>query len=53
MPKSYGCPIQIEMDGVIHLTDIVEQDHRTMKRRTRPMQGLAFFPPATDSVKGI
>ncbi|WP_298856207.1 IS6 family transposase, partial [uncultured Ruegeria sp.] len=39
MLKGFGCPIPIEMVRRKYLNNIIEQDHRFIKRRIRPMLG--------------
>lgn len=46
MLKGFGCPIPIEMIRRKHLNNIVEQDHRFIKRRTRLMLGFKAFASA-------
>ncbi|WP_029449147.1 IS6 family transposase [Candidatus Odyssella thessalonicensis] len=36
-----------------YLNNIIEQDHRRIKRRTRPMLGFQFFKTANRTLKGI
>jgi transposase-like protein len=36
-----------------HLNNIVEQDHRAIKRRTRPMLGFKSFRSAARIIAGI
>ncbi len=36
-----------------YLNNIVEQDHRFIKRRTRPMLGFKSFPSAAATLAGI
>ncbi|GHG96279.1 hypothetical protein GCM10010961_30550 [Pseudodonghicola xiamenensis] len=43
----------IEVRQVTHLNDILEQDHRFIKRIARPMMGLKAFHPATATIVGI
>ncbi|NOC83128.1 IS6 family transposase [Ruegeria sp. HKCCD6428] len=53
MLKSFGCPIPIEMVRRKYLNIIVEQDHRFIKRRTRPMLGFKAFASASATLAGI
>lgn len=53
MLKDFGCPIPIEMVRRQYLNDIVEQDHRFIKRRTRPMLGFKAFASAAATLDGI
>ncbi|WP_209940151.1 IS6 family transposase [Ruegeria sp. HKCCE4148] len=53
MLKGFGCPIPIEMVRRKYLNNIVEQDHRFIKRRTRPMLGVKAFASAAATLDGI
>ena len=53
MLKGFGCPIPIEMVRRKYLNNIVEQDHRFIKRRTRPMLGFKSFESASATLSGI
>ncbi len=53
MLKGFGCPIPIEMVRRKYLNNIVEQDHRFIKRRTRPMLGFKSFNSASATLAGI
>ncbi len=53
MLKGFGCPIPIEMVRRKYLNNIVEQDHRFIKRRTRPMLGFKAFVSASTTLAGI
>lgn len=53
MLVSFGCPIPIEMVRRKYLNNIVEQDHRFIKRRTRPMLGFKSFASAAATLAGI
>lgn len=46
MLKSFGCPIPIDMVRRKYLNNIIEQDHRFIKRRIRPMLGFKSFASA-------
>lgn len=46
MLKGFGCPIPIEMVRQKYLNNIIEQDHRFIKRRIRPMLGFKSFASA-------
>ncbi len=46
-----GLPIGLRQSK--YLNNIVEQDHRAIKRRTRPMMGLKSFGTATKLIAGI
>lgn len=53
MLRSFGCLIPIEMVRIKYLNNMVEQDHRTIKKRVRPMLGLKSFPSAFATLEGI
>lgn len=65
MLKSFGCPIPIEMVRIKYLIIEpeaptvqanrrgVEQDHRTIKKRIRPMLGFKSFASASETLEGI
>ena len=53
MLKRFGCPVPIEMVRIKYLNNIVEQDHRTIKRRIRPMLGFKSFTSAASTLAGI
>ncbi|MFG6527595.1 IS6 family transposase [Sulfitobacter sp. M23508] len=53
MLKSFGCPIPIEMVRRKYLKNIIEQDHRFIKRRIRPMLGFKSFDSAASVLAGI
>ncbi|MDP5220827.1 IS6 family transposase [Ruegeria sp. 2205SS24-7] len=53
MLKCFGCPIPIEMVSRKYLNNIEEQDHRFIKRRTRPMLGFKAFASAVATLDGI
>ncbi|WP_037317398.1 IS6 family transposase [Ruegeria halocynthiae] len=53
MLKGFGCPIPIEMVRRKYLNNIVEQDHRFIKRRTRHMCGFKSFVSASATLAGI
>ncbi|WP_120634179.1 IS6 family transposase [Ruegeria sp. EL01] len=53
MLKGFGCPIPVEMVRRKYLNNIVEQDHRFIKRRTRPMLGFKSFESASATLSGI
>ncbi len=53
MLKGFGCPIPIEMVRRKYLNNIVEQDHRFIKKRTRPMLGFKAFSSAAATLDGI
>jgi transposase, IS6 family len=45
-----GC---VFVKPVRYLNNIVEQDHRTIKRRVRASQGFRSFPCAARTIQGI
>jgi putative transposase len=53
MLKSFGCPVQIEVVRIKYLNNMVEQDHRTIKKRVRPMLGFKSFASASATLEGI
>ncbi len=53
MLKGFGCPIPIEMVRRKYLNNIIEQDHRFIKRRIRPMQGFKSFDSTASTLAGI
>ena len=53
MLKRFGCPIPIEMLRIKYLNNIVEQDHRIIKKRIRPMLGFKSFVSASATLEGI
>ena len=53
MLKRFGCPIAIEMVRIKYLNNIVEQDHRTIKKRIRPMLGFKSFVSASATLECI
>jgi putative transposase len=53
MLKRFSCPIAIEMVRIKYLSNIIEQDHRTIKKRIRPMLGFKSFPSASATLEGI
>ncbi|WP_424830110.1 IS6 family transposase [Ruegeria sp.] len=53
MLKSFGCPIPIEMVRQKYLNNIIEQDHRCIKRRIRPMLGFKSFASTASVLAGI
>ncbi len=53
MLKSFGCPIPIDMVRRKYLNNIIEQDHRFIKRRIRPMLGFKSFASAASVLAGI
>lgn len=53
MLKSFGCPIPIELVRIKYLNNMVEQDHRTIRKRVRPMLGFKSFDSASATLEGI
>ena len=53
MLKRFGCPIPIEMVRIKYLNNMIEQDHRTIKKRIRPMLGFKSFVSASATIEGI
>lgn len=53
MLKRFGCAVPIEMVRIKYLDDLMEQDHRFIKRRVRPMLGFKTFKSATATIAGI
>jgi putative transposase len=53
MLKRFGCPVPIEMVRIKYLNNLVEQDHRFIKRRVRPMLGFKSFKSAASTIAGI
>jgi putative transposase len=53
MLRNFGCPVPIEMVRIKYLYNIVEQDHRSIKKRIRPMMGFKSFVSASATLEGI
>ena len=53
MLKSFGCRVPIEMVRIKYLNNMVEQDHRMIKKRVRPMPGFKSFVSASATLEGI
>jgi putative transposase len=53
MLRNFGCQIPIEMVRIKCLNNIVEQDHRTIKKRIRPMLEFKSFVSASATLEGI
>jgi len=53
MLNGFGCQVPIEMVRRKYLNNIVEQGHRFIKRRTRPMLGFKSFVSASATLAGI
>lgn len=53
MLKSFGSPIAIEVVQIAYLNNMIEQDHRTIKKLVRPMLGFKSFVAASATLEGI
>jgi len=53
MLKRFGCPVPIAMVRIKYLNNIIEQDHRFIKRRVRPMLCFKSFDAAASTTAGI
>ncbi|MGV8952234.1 MAG: IS6 family transposase [Cypionkella sp.] len=53
MLKRFGCPVAIELVRIKYLNNMVEQDHRTIKKRIRPMLGFKSFASASATLEDI
>jgi putative transposase len=53
MLKRFGCPVPIAMVRFKYLNNMVEQDHRTIKKRVRPTLGFKSFAFASAALEGI
>ncbi len=53
MLRRFGCPIPIEMVRIKFLNNMVEQDHRTIKKRIRPLLGFKSFASASAALEGM
>ncbi|MCP5076375.1 MAG: IS6 family transposase [Rhodobacteraceae bacterium] len=51
--KRFGCPTQINTIRSKYLNNIVEQDHRFIKKRIRPMLGFKSLNSAAATLDGI
>jgi len=51
--KSLAKDKQIEIRQIKYLNNVVEQDHRFIKKRTRPMLGFKSFNSAKITITGI
>ncbi len=51
--KRFGCPAKIKAVGSKYLNNVVEQDHRFIKRRTRMMMGFKSFRSAAATLEGV
>lgn len=48
-----GREVPIEIRQIKYLNNIVEQDHRAIKRMTKPMMGFKSFQSASNVLAGI
>ncbi len=53
LKKEKKTPVGIQISQVKYLNNIVEQDHRFIKKRVRSMLGLKSFRTATFIISGI
>jgi transposase-like protein len=53
LKKEKKMPVDIQIRQVKYLNNIVEQDHRFIKKRVRSMLGLKSFRTATSILSGI
>jgi transposase, IS6 family len=53
LKKEKKMPVGIQIRQVKYLNNIVEQDHRFIKKRVRSMLGLKSFRTATSIISGI
>lgn len=51
--KRFGCPISVQTVQSKYLNNLIEQDHRFIKRRIRNMGGFGSFPGAAATLAGI
>ena len=51
--KRFGCPVSVQTVQSKYLNNLIEQDHRFIKRRVRNMGGFGSFPSATATLEGI
>ncbi len=51
--KRFGCPVSVQTVQSKYLNNLIEQDHRFIKRRVRNMGGLGAFPSAAATLAGI
>ena len=51
--KRFGCPTKIASVRSKYLNNMIEQDHRFIKRRTRPLLGFKSFSSAAATLEGI
>lgn len=53
LKKEKKMPVDIQIRLIKYLNNIVEQDHRVIKKRVRSMLGLKLFRTATYILSGI
>lgn len=53
MLKRFGCPVSIEMVRIKYLNNMVEQDHRCIKKRIRPNIGFKSLASASATLEGV
>jgi putative transposase len=53
MLRRFGCRIPVEMVRIKFLNNMVEQDHRTIKKRVRPMLGFKSFVSASAALEEV
>ncbi len=53
MLRYFDCPIPIEMVRIKYPNNMVQQDHRTIKKRIRPMLGFKSFASGSATLEGI
>jgi putative transposase len=53
MLKSFGCRNPIEMARIKYLNNLVERDHRSIRKRIRPMLDFKSFASASATLEGI
>jgi putative transposase len=52
MLRGFGCPIPIKMVRITYLNNMVERDHRIIKKRIRPILGFKSFVSASATPEG-
>jgi IS6 family transposase len=53
LKKNRELPLEINMRQTKYLNNIIEQDHRFIKKRTNPMLGFKSFETAVKTIQGI
>ncbi|MGX9353482.1 IS6 family transposase (plasmid) [Shimia sp. W99] len=51
--KRFGCPVSVHTLQSKYLNNLIEQDHRFIKRRVRNMGGFSSFSGAAATLEGI